>query len=128
MGVLKSLALNPVGDSTSKAREKRGVMNFGGTALKSKTRLFGVATSSDINKIAEAVQKETGRNKQLFQVLDLQTTLVHDALWASKTKAKSISELGHRVVELEKALATSLNRLEKISSYSAAILHTKETL
>lgn len=59
-------------------RSKRGIVDFGGTALK---WLFGVA----INKIAETVQREKGRSAEVFQTMEIQTTLINEAVWASKT-------------------------------------------
>jgi len=63
MNVIKNLATASQDPSSGMSRQKRGIISFEGTALK---WLFGVATTSDINKIADAVQREKGRSTEIY--------------------------------------------------------------
>jgi len=106
-------------------RSKRGIMDFGGTVLK---WLFGVATTSDIKKIAEAVQREKGRNVEVFQMIEIQTSLINEAVWASQTNAKSLVEITNRVDKLETMIGTGLTKVNELEEHATTTLHTDEIL
>jgi len=97
--MLKNLARNPIANSNLRIpKNKRSIFDFGGKVFK---WLFGVATTNDLNKIAQAVQKETSKRSQIYQMLDLQASVINDVAGATRINAKSISELGERILSLE---------------------------
>jgi len=121
---LKSLASQEESHG-EKTKVKRGIVNFGGTALK---WLFGVATDSDINKIAEAVQQEKGRTNRINQLMHLQTSIIHENAWATRENAKNIEELGMNMHVMEGVLTRTLEKITLIDSRLNMMIQTEEIL
>jgi len=60
--------------------------------------------------------------------MELQTSLINDAVWASKTNAKSLIEISSRVNVLEQYLETSLTQIEELGSHATVTITVDETL
>jgi len=90
--------------------------------------LFGVATTSEINQITDAVQREKGRSAEIYQMMDLQTSLINGVVWASKANSNSIIEMISRVGTLEGIVSVALNRINKIEEHATTNLRTDEVL
>ncbi len=130
--VLKDTGLDMLGKRMSvikktngMSRQKRGVINLGGMALK---WLFGVATTSKINQIADAVQQEKGRSAEIYQMMYLHTSLINGVIWASKANSKSIIEINSRVGTLEGIVSVALNQINEREEHATTTLRTDEVL
>lgn len=80
------------------------------------------------HKIAEAVQREKGCNVEIFQMMEMKIFLINQAVWASKTKTKSLVEITNRVDNLESSIGTSLNKINELEEHATTTLHTDEIL
>jgi len=61
-------------------------------------------------------------------MMDLQTSLINGAVWASKTNSKSIIEMANRVGTLEGIVSVPLTRINEIEEHATTTLRTDDVL
>ena len=80
---------------SSTVRNKRAVIDGGGTALK---WLFGVTTQTDFEGINEKVTGLTNRQQEIVHLLQQQAMVVNESLWEVRTTTIMMRELKKKTV------------------------------
>jgi len=94
---------------SSTVRNKRGVIDGGGTVLK---WLFGVATQTDLEGINEKVTGLTNRQQEIAHLLQQQATVVNESLWEVRTTTIMMGELKKQFDALKQATQEAKNESE----------------
>ena len=104
--------------TTGPSREKRGLMNFMGTAMKT---LFGVCDDDCAKETVEQIDKIENTNERMIHILRNQTTVVKSAITGISAASNEINKL---YVELGEKQEVITGKIKELINNT----HTLETL